>query len=62
MKAYYTTQQWKTEKEKLGPISRQIKICVACGNMDIEEYEFGLSCERCGTSFYFGRVYHEEVN
>ena len=29
MKAYYTTQQWKTEKEKLGPISRQIKICVA---------------------------------
>ena len=56
MKAYYK-QQRKSGIENIGPVSKQLKICVACGNTQIEEYEFGLSCERCGTSFYFGRIY-----
>ena len=26
-----------------------IRICIICGNDQIESYEFGLSCEECGT-------------
>ena len=55
MKAYYTIQK-TTRDENEGPVSRQLRICVACGNTQVEEYEFGISCEHCGTSFYFGRL------
>ncbi len=54
MKAHYKTKH-ATKGVKLAPVSRQLKICVACGNTQVEEYEFGISCEHCGTSFYFGR-------
>lgn len=54
-------QPRETNEVNVGPVSRQLRICVACGNKEVEEYEFGISCERCGTSFYFGRG-HEEVN
>ena len=62
MKAHYTMQQKESDEVNVGPVSKQLRICVACGNTQVEEYEFGISCERCGTSFYFGRIYHEEVN
>ena len=62
MKAHYTMQPRETKEINIGLVSRQLKICIACGNTQVEEYEFGISCERCGTSFYFGRVHHEEVN
>ena len=42
-------------------ISKQLKICVNCGNTQVQEYEFGISCELCGTSFYFGKIYSKEV-
>ena len=41
-------------------ISRQLKICVNCGNTEVQEYEFGISCELCGTSFYFGKFPSED--
>lgn len=41
-------------------ISRQLKICVNCGNTEVQEYEFGISCDLCGTSFYFGKIPSEE--
>lgn len=56
MKAHNTMQSRNTHEVKVGPVSRQLKICVACGNMQVDEYEFGISCEQCGTSFYFGQV------
>ena len=62
MKAHYTMQSREKDELQVGPVSRQLRICVACGNIYVEEYEFGISCERCGTSFYFGNIHHEEVN
>jgi ribosomal protein L37AE/L43A len=62
MESYYTTQKSVQKGEKLREVSRQLKICVACGNTQVEEYEFGISCELCGTSFYFGRIIDEEVS
>ncbi len=29
----------------------QIIICLVCGNNKIDSFEFGISCEECGTSF-----------
>jgi hypothetical protein len=55
MKAYYTKQEYEKKGDYLGPISKQIRICVACGNHDVVEYKHGISCTRCGTCFYFGR-------
>jgi ribosomal protein S27E len=51
----------KKNEVKKQYISRQLKICVNCGNAQVQEYEFGISCELCGTSFYFGRVYHDDM-
>ncbi|HSG73598.1 MAG TPA: hypothetical protein VLA01_00160 [Nitrosopumilaceae archaeon] len=62
MEAYYTTHRNVPKGEKLSEVSRQLKICVACGNTQVEEYEFGISCELCGTAFYFGRIIDEEVS
>ena len=62
MKAHYTVKQQEADGVNIGPVSRQLRICVACGNTQVEEYEFGISCEQCGTSFYFGKVHSEEVN
>ncbi len=56
MKAQYTMQPLETDEVNLGPVSKQLRICIACGNTQVDEYEFGISCELCGTSFYFGRV------
>ena len=53
MKAYYETEQ--VEKKNVGPISRQMKICIACGSTHVQEYNLGISCNTCGTCFYFGR-------
>lgn len=61
MKSHYVTNVKKKDRIS-GPISRQLRICVACGNSQVQEYEFGLSCELCGTSFYFGKVNNLEVN
>lgn len=55
-------QRKESNELKVCSVSKQLRICVACGNTQVEEYEFGISCERCGTSFYFGRVYHGEVS
>ena len=57
MKAHYVFR--KKDKEEEPIVSRQLKICIACGNTEVQEYEFGISCEICGTSFYFGRVFTE---
>ncbi len=29
----------------------EIRICIICGCDKIESYEYGVSCEDCGTSF-----------
>jgi hypothetical protein len=29
----------------------KIRICIICGYDKIESYEYGVSCEDCGTSF-----------
>ena len=55
-------QPRENEEVNVGPVSKQLRICVACGNPHIEEYEFGISCELCGTSFYFGRVKSKDKN
>jgi len=40
-----------TEKSLL--VNSGIKICVQCGNLLVDNYEFGLSCENCGSFFVF---------
>ena len=61
MKAVYITKERRKEEENC-LIRRQIRICIACGNSQVDEYEFGISCERCGTSFYFGKEFLRGVN
>lgn len=46
-------QKKNTGKEKYGVDSR-IRICINCGNINVDLYEFGMSCESCGISLYFG--------
>jgi ribosomal protein L37AE/L43A len=58
MQAKYYPQKRNLSKKA----HRHLKICVNCGNTEVEEYEFGISCELCGTSFYFGKTNFEEVN
>ncbi len=29
----------------------KIRICLICGNNKIDSFEFGVSCEECGTLF-----------
>jgi len=41
----------KTNDPKLIYKNFQIKICILCGYDKIESYEFGVSCEDCGTLF-----------
>ena len=61
MKAHYVFKE-KDGKEDRQVVSKQLKICIACGNSDVQEYEFGISCEICGTSFYFGRIFPKEMS
>ncbi len=42
------------EKEK-DHVDSRIRICVTCGSTVVDVYEYGISCEKCGTSVYFGR-------
>ncbi|WP_185736617.1 hypothetical protein [Candidatus Nitrosopumilus sp. SW] len=28
--------------------NNEIRICIHCGNVKIDSYEFGISCEDCG--------------
>lgn len=44
------------EEEFLQIVNPEIKICIVCGYDKIESFEFGMSCEDCGTSF--GRKKH----
>ena len=41
----------KTNDPKLIYKNSRIKICILCGYDKIESYEFGVSCEDCGTLF-----------
>jgi len=34
-------------------ISSKIKICVFCGHTLVDNYEFGISCENCGSLLVF---------
>ena len=56
----------KLYQHRKDPIKKRhntdLKICVNCGNTEIQEYEFGISCELCGESFYFGKIESEEVD
>lgn len=40
-----------TEKNLL--VDHRLKICVECGQSNVENYEFGISCENCGTLVIF---------
>lgn len=57
MQAKYYLQKKKPDKKIH---NRYLKICVNCGNTEVEKYEFGISCELCGASFYFGITNSEE--
>ena len=59
MKATFDSKK-KSETKQC--ICKQLKICINCGNTEVQEYEFGISCELCGTSFYFGKIDSKEVN
>ena len=59
MKAKYYQQRKNPIKKRL---ARHLKICVNCGNTEVQEYEFGISCEICGLTFYFDKIHSEEVN
>lgn len=37
--------------ESLVYVNSNIKICIICGNHNIEFFEHGISCEECGTTF-----------
>lgn len=28
--------------------NKDIRICISCGSLNIDSYEFGISCEDCG--------------
>ncbi|NIM25911.1 MAG: hypothetical protein GTN97_02100 [Nitrosopumilaceae archaeon] len=40
-----------TEKNLL--VDPRLKICTECGQSSVENYEFGISCEFCGTLLIF---------
>ena len=40
-----------TEKKFL--IDSRLRICIECGHSEIDYYEFGLSCENCGSLHLF---------
>ena len=50
------------EKEFLQIANPEIKICIICGYDKIESYEFGISCEECGTSFGRKKFRGGEIN
>ena len=37
-------------------VDSRIRICINCGNVNIDFYEHGVSCETCGADLYFGRL------
>lgn len=40
------------QEKKENPLvckNSNIKICIICGNDNIESFEFGISCEECGS-------------
>lgn len=41
----------KTEKKFL--VDSRLKICIECGHSGVDNYEFGISCENCGTLFLY---------
>ena len=34
-------------------VDPRLKICTECGQSNVENYEFGISCEFCGTLLIF---------
>ena len=60
MKVIYSKKPKCEEKER-NHVRKYVRICISCGNPNVEEYEFGISCERCGSSFYFEKIF-EDVN
>ncbi|MFB5632318.1 MAG: hypothetical protein ACE5Q9_03205 [Nitrosopumilus sp.] len=28
--------------------NKDVRICISCGSLQIDSYEFGISCEDCG--------------
>ena len=46
MKARYTMEPRENEEVQVGPISKQLRICVACGNTHVEEYRYRRGCPR----------------
>ena len=45
------TIQKKNNNKCLVYLNANIKICLMCGNSDVEFLEYGVSCEECGTTF-----------
>lgn len=41
----------ENKEECLQIVNPETKICIVCGYDKIESFEFGMSCEDCGTSF-----------
>ena len=41
----------KEKTDELVYVNPDLKICIICGSEKIESYEFGVSCEECGTLF-----------
>ena len=40
-----------TEKNLL--VDHRLRICIECGQSNVENYEFGISCENCGSLIIF---------
>ena len=35
-------------KSELKIKNKDVKICIICGNSNVDLHEFGISCENCG--------------
>ena len=42
-------------------INCKLQICVECGHTNLDKFEFGLSCEFCGTLFVFSEKRNSTV-
>lgn len=53
MQAKYFLQRKNPTKKRY---NKHLKICLNCGNTEVQEYESEISCEPCGSSYYFGKI------
>ena len=43
-------------------INSKLKICIECGHSNVDSYEFGISCENCGSLFVFSPLKNQKIS